>query len=183
MFILFYFLLTSSFVVQSHSANDSHHDCNAPGQHDNACDTMRGTTLRVHLCVLKIGAHHQAPLLTMMIAMTHDSTDKPPTSPCLYTLTCCVAMPLARCMNHAMEPSSPHAPHHHAPRLLHEPCRGALITACTTSPCPSWLHALHRYHLQYVFLFLFSTNFLFCVPAATLQWHNGDDVWPRGRDG
>src|SRR6266851_8188126 len=106
-FILFYFLLMSSFAVQSRGANDSHHNCNAPGRHDNAHDTMRGTTLRMHLCVLKIGAHHQAPLLTVMIAMTHDSADKPPTSPCLYTLTCCVAMPLARCMNHAMEPSSP----------------------------------------------------------------------------
>src|SRR6266851_2002424 len=139
-FILFYFLLTSSFAVQSCSANDSHHDRNAPGQHNNAHDTMCSMTLHAHLCVLKIGAHHQAPLLTMTIAMTHDSADKPPTSPCLYTLTCCIAMLLACCMNHAVEPSSPHAPCHRAPHPLHEPCRGALITASATLPCPSRLH-------------------------------------------
>src|SRR6266851_8583768 len=176
-FLLFYFLLMSSSVVQSHGANDSHHDHNAPSLHNNACNTMRGTTLCMHLCVLKIGAHHQAPLLTVMIAMTHDSADKPPTSPCLYTLTCCIAVPLACCMNHAVEPSSPHAPRHHAPRPLHKPCRGALVTTCATSLCPSQLHAPCCYRLQYVFCFLFSTNFLFCVPAAVLQWHDGDDVW------
>src|SRR6266851_8387783 len=171
-FILFYFLLMSSFVVQLCGANDSHHDRNTLGQHDNACNTMCSTTLHAHLCVLKIGAHHQAPLLTVTIAMTHDGADKPPTSPCLYTLMCCIAVLLAHCMNHAMEPSSPHAPRCRASRLLHEPCHGALVTACATSPCPSWLHAPRHYCLQYVFLFLFSTNFLFCIPATTLQWHN-----------
>ncbi len=136
-FILFYFLLMSSFAVQSHGANDSHHDCNAPSWHNNACDTIHSMTLCVHLCILKIRVHHQAPLLTVMIAMTDDGTDKPPTSPYLYTLTCCVAVPLACCMNHAMEPSSLHMLHCRAPHPLHEPCHGALVTTRAMSPCPS----------------------------------------------
>src|SRR5216683_2718091 len=137
----------SSFVVQLCGANDSHHDRNTLGRHDNACNTMCSTTLHAHLCILKIGAHHQAPLLTVTIAMTHDGADKPPTSPCLYTRMCCVAVLLARCMNHAMEPSSPHAPCRHAPHG----CMHHVITVCSTFSS---------------FFFLLTSSFVFQPPRS-----------------
>src|SRR6266851_6681150 len=58
-----------------------------------------------------------------------------------------VAVPLACCMNHAMEPSSPHAPRRHAPHG----CMHHVITVCSTFSS---------------FFFLLTSSFVFQPPRS-----------------
>ncbi len=146
--------------------------------------------------------HNQWPRQRQRVARTgHVDTNMPtprhiiaPTctaSPCSSPAARTVSLGLYHHMHHIIAPTCAASPcsspaartvslglHHHMHHVT-----VPLAAACTTLPCPSWLHAPHHcaqssfrqlIFCLYTFLFLFSTNFLFYSPVAMPQWHDGD---------
>jgi hypothetical protein len=128
---------------------------------------------------------YQAPLpTTMMLTCPHLAVCLHPHVPPCHLTHCTnhvnVTVPPMTARTTLPSPLQLHALHHHPPHGCMHCVAVPLVAACITSLCPSWLHTRVAVLLAclYIFLFLISTNFLFCGPVTALSPSLLMDAWP-----